>query len=291
MLTFRLLGGIGLTDPTGKELDALLRQPKHVALLAYLSLPQPGTWHRRDSVLGTFWPETDEAHARAALRSALYTLRNHLPDRVIRSRGDDDLSIDPDLLRTDVSALSDCFLAGRSAEVLTNYKGELLSGLFIGDAPAFEKWLDVERARVKGITRKAASQLSQQLELRGDLTGAIEAARQAYELEPDDESAARRWIALLDRAGDRSQAFAVYERFRNHMSEAFGVRPSAETVALLDAIRTRREMSGAVTHAAASGNDLHVYRRRSAFSSNVHPGISPSFDLILESVSLPTYLR
>ena len=30
------------------------------------------------------------------------------------------------------------------------------------------------------------------------------------------------------------------------MSEAFGVRPSAETVALLDAIRMRREMSGAV---------------------------------------------
>ncbi len=246
MLTFRLLGGIGLTDPTGKELDALLRQPKHVALLAYLSLPQPGTWHRRDSVLGTFWPETDQSHARAALRSALYTLRNHLPDRVIRSRGDDDLSIDPSLLRTDVSALSDDFIAGRSAQVLANYKGELLSGLFIGDAPAFEKWLDTERSRVKGIVRKAGAQLSQQLELRGDLAGAIDAARQAYELEPDDESAARRWISLLDRAGDRSQAFAVYERFRNHMSDAFGVRPSAETVALLDAIRTRREMSGTV---------------------------------------------
>jgi len=246
MLTFRLLGGIGLTDPNGNELDALLRQPKHVALLAYLSLPQPGTWHRRDTVLGTFWPETDQSRARAALRSALYTLRQHLPDRVIRSRGDDDLSIDPELLRTDVSALAESFAGGESAKVLEQYEGELLNGLFIGDAPAFEKWLDTERSRVRGIAMRAASQLSQQLELRGDLRGAIDAARRASELEPDDESAARRWIALLDLAGDRSQAFAVYERFRNHMSESFGVRPSAETVALLDAIRTRREMSGAV---------------------------------------------
>jgi len=59
----------------------------------------------RDTVLGTFWPETDQSRARAALRSALYTLRQHLPDRVIRSRGDDDLSIDPELLR-DVGASS-----------------------------------------------------------------------------------------------------------------------------------------------------------------------------------------
>jgi len=246
MLTFRLLGGIGLTDSSGNELDALLRQPKHVALLAYLSLPQPGTWHRRDTVLGTFWPETDQSRARAALRSALYTLRQHLPDRVIRSRGDDDLSIDPELLRTDVSVLAESFAAGQSAKVLEQYEGELLNGLFIGDAPGFEKWLETERSRVRGIVRRAASQLSQQLELRGDLPGAIDAAKRASQLEPDDESAARRWIALLDLAGDRSQAFAVYERFRNHMSESFGVRPSAETVALLDAIRTRREMSGAV---------------------------------------------
>src|SRR5678816_1730398 len=144
MLTFRLLGSIGLTDTSRGEIDALLRQPKHVALLAYLALPQPGTWHRRDSILGTFLPEVDQSRARAALRSALYTLRNHLPDRAIRSRGDDDLSIDPALLHTDVTAMTDDFAAGRSAEALEGYTGELLSGLFIGDSPAFEKWLDHE---------------------------------------------------------------------------------------------------------------------------------------------------
>lgn len=238
-LTFRLLGGISLTDSNGRELDALLRQPKHVALLAYLALPQPGTWHRSDSILGTFWPEADQSRARAAFRTALYTLKSHLPERVIRTRGDEYVSIDPGMLRTDILEMSDEFIAGHSAKTLELYRGELLTGLFIGDAPEFGKWLETERSRVKNMALTAATQVSQQLELRGDLTGAVDAARRASELEPHDESATRRWIALLDRAGDRSQALAVYERFRNLMSESFDVRPSAEMTALMDAIRTR----------------------------------------------------
>lgn len=75
----------------------------------------------------------------------------------------------------------------------------------------------------------------------GNLTAAIAALRRGTELDQDDEVTARQLILLLDRAGDRAQAFAVYERFRTHLSNEFGVRPSAETVALIDAVRTRRE--------------------------------------------------
>ena len=241
MHTLRLLGGIGLSDSGSGEVDALLRQPKHIALLAYLALPSPGTWHRRDSVLVMFWPDHDQAHARSALRSALYTLRRHLPQDAIRSRGDDELSLAPEVIVTDVAAMSDDLAGGRFAEALARYTGDLLPGIYVAEGEPFDEWLEQERTRVRGIARKAAIQLAGGLERKGDLNGAIDAARRASELDPHDEAAARRWIALLDRAGDRSQAFAVYERFRNHMVDTFGVRPSAETVALLDAVRTRRE--------------------------------------------------
>lgn len=241
MHTLRLLGGIGLLDSDGREVDALLRQPKRIALLAYLALPRPGTWHRRDSVLGTFWSEHDQGHARSALRSALHILRRHLPDGAVRSRGDDELSLAPEIIVTDLAAMSDDLAAGRFAQGLARYTGELLPGIYVAEAEAFEKWLEQERRRVRRTACKAATQLSDLLEKQGDLSGAIDAARRGAELDPDDEAAARRWIALLDRAGDRLQAFVVYERFRNHMADAFGVRPSAETVALLDAVRTRRE--------------------------------------------------
>src|SRR5215203_3192050 len=57
MQTMRVLGTIALLDADGAELDALLRQPKHVALLACLALPRPGAWHRRDELLAALWPE------------------------------------------------------------------------------------------------------------------------------------------------------------------------------------------------------------------------------------------
>jgi TolB-like protein/DNA-binding SARP family transcriptional activator/Tfp pilus assembly protein PilF len=250
MYTLRMLGGISLTDDGGGEVDALLRQSKHIALLSYLASPAPGTWHKRDSVIGTFWAEHDQSRGRAAFRSALYTLRGHLPEKAIRSRGDNDLSVDPQIVTTDTAAMSELLQRGEFEKVLALYKGEFLPGIYVADAEGFDQWLEQERRRTKSIACQAAKRLSRERESQNDLPGAIEAARRNYELDPDDEGTARRLIALLDAVGDRAQAFAVYEEFRNHMSEAFGVRPSAETVALLDAIRTRHE-PGAVPLAIA----------------------------------------
>lgn len=241
MHTLRMLGGIGLSGPDGGEVDALLRQPKHLALLAYLALPRPGSWHRRDSMLGTFWPEHDQARARASLRSAIFTLRRLLPKGAIISRGGDDLSLDAASITSDVAALSEDLMAGRYHEALACYKGELLPGMFVNDAPGFQEWLEHERRRVQGLAQKAAAQLADRMTREGNLTAAIAALRRGTELAPDDELTARQLILLLDRVGDRAQAFAVYERFRTHVSNEFGVRPSAETVALMDSVRTRRE--------------------------------------------------
>jgi DNA-binding SARP family transcriptional activator len=240
MYTLRMLGGIGLSDAEGNEIDALLRQPKHIGLLAFLAMPRPGTWHRRDALLTTFWPELDQSRARMALRSALHTLRRHLAEGSIRNRGDDEVSVDPALISTDVATMASHFEGARYAEALAIYHGTLLPALYIGDAEGFDKWLEQERNRLNGMARKSAVALSQIREKEGDLTGAIEMAKWAVELNADDEVAARRWIALLDRVGDRTQAFAVYERFRTHVAEEFGTRPSAETLALVESVRTRR---------------------------------------------------
>lgn len=240
MYRLRVLGAISLEDAAGAEVDALLRQPKHMAVLAYLATPKPGIWHRRDALLGAFWPELDQSKARTALRSALHTLRRHLPEGTVRTRGDDEVSLDPALISTDAAAMEEQISAGRYDEALAHYGGEFLSSLHIADAEEFEKWQAAQRGRLKSQAQKAAAQLAERRFDAGDLPGAIDAARRAAEIDPDDEVAARRWIAFLDRAGDRSQAFAVYERFRDHVAQQFGVRPSAETVALVDAIRTRR---------------------------------------------------
>jgi DNA-binding SARP family transcriptional activator len=90
MIELRLLGSLSLTNSAREELPSVLRQPKRLALLAYLAAATPRGFHRRDTLLALFWPERDAEHARAALSDSLYALRRALGDGVILRRGDEE---------------------------------------------------------------------------------------------------------------------------------------------------------------------------------------------------------
>ncbi len=242
MLSFTMLGRIGLERRAGEELDALLRQPKRLALLAYLAMPRPGSWHRRDTLLGVFWPELDASRGRTALRNALYVVRRQLDDGVLRTRGDDDVSLDPARFSTDAALLEDDLQAGRLEEALDRYAGELLPGLFIAEAEGFEKWLDQERDRMRGLAQRAAAALIETRDAAGDLAGAVAAATRAAELDPDAEPLLRRLMELLDRSGASAQALAAYERFHSRMAAEYFSEPSAATNQLAQQIRARRQV-------------------------------------------------
>jgi DNA-binding SARP family transcriptional activator len=68
-----------------------MAQPKRLALLAYLAAASPYGFHRRDTLLALFWPETDQGHARTALRKALHFFRHELAPAAILSRGDEEI--------------------------------------------------------------------------------------------------------------------------------------------------------------------------------------------------------
>jgi tetratricopeptide (TPR) repeat protein len=116
-----------------------------------------------------------------------------------------------------------------------------LPGLFIPGAEGFEKWLDHERSRLRGVAQRAAAALIEQREADGDLPGAIEAASRAVELDPDAEQQVRRLMELLDGHGDSAQALAAYERLHGHLAAEYSSEPSAATNALAQRIRTRRQ--------------------------------------------------
>src|SRR5262245_3855050 len=93
MLRLRVLGTIELSDSEGHELSAVLAQPKRLALLVYLTAA-PDAFHRRDTLLGLFWPEHDDARGRAALNQALGFLRKELGESgILVSRGDEEVGI------------------------------------------------------------------------------------------------------------------------------------------------------------------------------------------------------
>src|SRR5207253_11407757 len=59
-------------------------------------------------------------------------------------------------------------------------------------------------------------------------------------LAPHDEDVVRRFIALLDRLGDRAGAVAAYDDFAECLRVDLETEPAAETKALITAVRQRQ---------------------------------------------------
>ncbi|HEV8355257.1 MAG TPA: hypothetical protein VGQ17_00650, partial [Gemmatimonadales bacterium] len=137
MLELRTLGVVDLRTAAGREVRAVVQQPKRFALLAWLALAAPGRFVRRDTLLGLFWPELDEEHARGALRRSLYFLRRALGgrDEVLIGRGEEEVGVAAELLWCDAVAFREAVKAGDPAGALALYQGDLLEGFYVAGAP------------------------------------------------------------------------------------------------------------------------------------------------------------
>jgi DNA-binding SARP family transcriptional activator/TolB-like protein len=237
MIELSLLGPHALHGSDGRELTSLPAQPKRFALLAYLAIGGAG-YRRRDTLTAVFWPDLDQFAARRALRNTLYHLREALGNGVIVTRGDDAVSINPDMLTCDVTRLADAVTTARYEEALDCYRGELLAGMhFVSAGEAFEDWLTQERLRVKDLLMRALRGLVEREESSGNLPAAAAWAQRACAMAPGDESWLRRAMALLDQTGDTGGALRLYEALSHQLTAEFGATPSAETRDLASRIR------------------------------------------------------
>src|SRR3989454_8186597 len=246
MVEFRMFGALSLTTDSGRDARSLVTQPRRLALLAYLAAARPRGTHRRDSLLALFWPELDQPRARAALRQSLYVLREVLGPAALVSQGNEEVGLDFGAVRCDVVDFDRSIESGQLSEALDLYRGHLLEGFFISDAPEFEHWLETERARLREAASAAARTLVEQCVAGGDFTAAAQWARRAARLAPLDETLLRQLIGLLDRLGDRAGAVVAYEDFAKRLAQEYEAQPAAETQALMTAVRARETAAGTV---------------------------------------------
>ena len=101
---------------------------------------------------------------------------------------------------------------------MEQYGGDLLPGFYVDDAPEFERWLDVERVRLRRLAARLCWDLADEAQQRGDETGAVRRARQAVDLDPFDETGLHRLIDLLDSLGDRAGALASFDYFSRRLA-------------------------------------------------------------------------
>ncbi|HEX9105916.1 MAG TPA: BTAD domain-containing putative transcriptional regulator, partial [Longimicrobiales bacterium] len=252
MIELRVLGALDLRSNEGAEILSVLSQPKRTALLCYLAFATPRGFHRKDKLLVLFWPEHDQEHARAALRQAVYFLRRSIGEEAILSRGDDELAVADAALWCDAVAFENAMAEGRPDEALDLYRGDLLQGFFVEDAPDFERWLDTERERLRARAAQAAWALAERAEVAQDAATAATWGKQALAYSPADETVARRLMSLLERLGDRAAALRAYEAFAWKLEQELGVTPSVETRALAEAIRQREHPPASALPAAVA---------------------------------------
>jgi DNA-binding SARP family transcriptional activator/TolB-like protein len=238
MIRFTILGSLDLRSSKGTVVSTLLVQPKRLALLAYLCTAS-GDLHRRDTLLGLLWAESDQEHARTSLRKAVHLLRRMLGPDVVGSRGDDEIGVNRDAIWCDARAFDEAIAAGRLEDAMRLYRGAFLQGFFLPGAGQFERWVEGERARLQQAAAGAAQGVATRHEANGDLTTAVTWARRAVELAETDERQVRRLIALLDRVGDRTGAVAAYQAFARRVGSEYDLEPSAQTKALVEGVRTR----------------------------------------------------
>ncbi len=218
---------------------------KIIALFAYLAL-EPGKAHRRETLAALLWPDYPNETALRNLRQSVYRLRQiletynpALPDALF-TQTRQTLTLHPDALILDTAQ----FTAGSQqpptpatlTQLATLYRGELLTGLSLPDAYAFDEWLNIQREIFHQQAIESLSRLLALSENQPDTVLAL--APRLLALEPWHEETHRQIMRAHLRNGNRSLALAQFQDLKTLLARELGVEPAPATLALSHQILT-----------------------------------------------------
>lgn len=251
-LELQLLGGFAVRA-AGRAVDGF-ESRKVRAVLAYLAL-QESRAIGRERLAEVFWPEVELERARRNLRQVLYNLRGALGSAgrclVVDAREARlaAAGVAVDALRFEAAAREG--LAGRGPAALAAlvralelYRGELLAGLVVSDAEAWNEWREGEAQRLRELAMAAAREALRRAEADGLHETALGFARRLGGLDPLSEESCRARMRVLARLGRRAQALAEYGGFVRRLAEELEVGPGEELRGLRAAILAEQELPG-----------------------------------------------
>jgi DNA-binding SARP family transcriptional activator len=186
--------------------------------------------------MALLWPESDEPHARQALRDTLHVVRNALGPGAVLSAGEL-LRLDPAVVGSDVQSFARALASGRQADAVRSYGGLLLEGFHLDGAPDFERWLDGERARLARECLEALEWLAERAEAGGGWGEAAGWWARAVEQDPFNSRLVLRHARALVALGDRANALKVAEAHARRLREELDLEPDGEVLARIEEIR------------------------------------------------------
>jgi predicted ATPase/DNA-binding SARP family transcriptional activator len=234
VLRLKTFGGLWLEGDEGPLTGAAVQRRRLVLLAALAAAGQKGM--SRDALVGLLWPEVGEARARASLSQALYALkRNTGEDELVL--GHDVLTLNSDILRSDVSEFEHAIARGDFAAAANLYSGPFLAGVFISDAVDVEHWLDGVRLRLSQAAEQALGAVAMDAENRRDFAAASNWWRRLLELDALKTRAVRGLMEALVALGDRGEALRTAERYAQRVREDLDGEPNARIMAYASSLR------------------------------------------------------
>jgi len=220
-----------------------LRSSKAQALLCYLAVT--GRPHLRPALLGLLWGDLPEIRAQNNLSKILTYLRQavgdhlHISRQTVAFNRESRYWLDVEAFEIQVQGILTRATSMRAdierlEGAVELYRGDFLEGFYVRDAPAFEEWVLVQRARLKELALQALYALVTHYSAQGEAGTAvgIDYATRLLALEPWREETHRQLMRLLATSGQRSAAMAQYETCRRTLKQELGVEPASETADL-----------------------------------------------------------
>jgi len=226
----RTLGCFSITSE-GDGFPAASGQPVRSALLLLLALEREIT---REKAMALLWPESDDTHARQALRQTLYLLRRDLGIEWLES--DQKRLLATPQLVSDAGELIVAADSGDHEGVAALFRGPFLAGTNLVESQPFQLWCDQWRGRLDRLHRQSRRAVIEARVAGGNAEAALDAAREWLELDPLEDEALHRMLELLVRLERRSEAIREFRRFET-LLEAEGLTPLDQTLALVDRIQ------------------------------------------------------
>ncbi|MEP7119068.1 MAG: BTAD domain-containing putative transcriptional regulator, partial [Acidobacteriota bacterium] len=222
--------------------------------IAFLALQ--GDWVARDRLCTLMWPDADDGASQHNLRVNLYRVRGLLsgwgaaPALAAERRR---VRLD---LPTDVADLRQALHTGSNAANLAGYRRPLLASMTFAGFPAFQEWVELERAALHTRWREAAlvclAAAGTSLDQRFELSQTMLAA------DPLDEQALATHLRCLVERGRTGDARRLFEQFRARLMQELGAEPAQALRALAEGLAGNAVAQQAPTRDAFIGRELEL---------------------------------
>ncbi len=224
----------------GAPVEGAGAQRRRLALLALLAAAGDRGLSR-EKILGLLWPESDLERGRKSLAQAVYALRKESGAEELIT-GATELRLGWDGFTTDLADFRQALSQGEYEAAASLYAGPFLDGVYLDEAPEFDRWAETERRVLAHDYAEALERLARAADKAGDLRGAVAWWRKLANADPLNGKVALGLMRALSAQGDRGAALQFYRVYEMLLRQELDIAPESELKRYAEQIRRETPM-------------------------------------------------